>query len=112
MDKSKLKKPYFYLRPGMNAIIGTYSVDNRDYSCKGDKIVLAGRESTPITLPGLEEWCMEYHRERSNYLNGVDEIFDQDEWNYAGLRLAIRLREVLPDDIELVYAIGDHDILI
>lgn len=111
MDIEKLTKPYFKIWPDYEGCIGYFSVDNCNYGCDYDTLELEGYESTPFVVPGIESWCREWDRESTYALKGVKSDFNWSDWQQRGLDIAQRLRQITPDEIEIVYSKAGKDVL-
>ena len=107
MDLQKLSKPYFKIQPDYEGCLGYFSRDNCCYGCDDDTLELDGYESTPFVISGIEDWCWEWDREnhffKDHYLDGKKSGFDWADWHKRGLDFAQRLRQIVPDEIEIAF---------
>lgn len=112
VDLQNLVKPYFLIHPDFCGCLGYFSFDNCSYGCDDDILELEGYDVTPFHIPGIEEWCLEWDEENYKAIHGEPSDFDWDEWHKRGLDLAQQLRQLVPDDIEIVYRKGTEDIIL
>lgn len=98
---------YFKISPDYGGCLGYYSEDSCSYGCENDTLELEGYEDTPFHVPGLTEWCEEWevHCERS--IKGLPPLPSSELWTERGLYLAQMLRQIMPDEIALLYDVGD-----
>ena len=94
--------------------LGYLSTNNCYCNCEDDTIELEGYEDVPIVLPGIEAWCKE--RDEAIYkkevLDGIKSAMDWENWHRRGLAFAQTLRQLVPDNIEIVYCKGQEYILL
>lgn len=112
VDFENLSKPYFLIDPDYCGCLGYFSLDNCNYGCEGDIVELEGYEETPFHIPGIEVWCLEWDEENYKAIQREPSDFDWSEWHKRGLYLAQQLRQLAPDEIEIIYRKGTNDILL
>lgn len=112
MDIHKLTKPYFLINPDYEGCLGYFSADNCSYGCDVDTLELDGFEDTPFIVPGLEAWCWEWNDNSLKLIHGEGTDFNWDNWHKRGLAFVQMLRQLVPDNIEIVYRKGTEDILL
>lgn len=103
---------YFRISPDYGGCLGYYSADNCCYGCDDDTLELEGYEDTPFIVPGLEDWCNEWEIHCYNSVHKLPSRPEADTWDERGLDLAQRLRQIMPDDVALLFSKGDKDVLI
>lgn len=112
MNLEECKKPYFQIWVDYEGCLGNFSVDSCSYGCEDDTLILDGYEDTPFVVPGIEEWCYEWN-EFNVRLNGGETMpFDWTDWQLRGLDFAQKLRQIVPDDIEIIYSNWGDNILL
>ena len=107
MNLQSLSKPYFKIQPDYEGCLGYFSQDNCCYGCDNDTLELDGYEHTPLIIPGIENWCWEWDKEnhfiKDHFFDEMKSDFNWENWKERGLDFAQRLRQIAPDDIEIVY---------
>lgn len=102
-------KKYFRICPDYEGCFGYFSVDNCCYGCDDDTLELEGYEDTPFKVPGIEKWCYEWDEMAHAAKDKTPCLVNADEWIKRGRQLAQELRQILPDDIVLLFKHGDKD---
>ena len=105
-------KKYFQICPDYEGCFGSFSVDNCSYGCDDDTLELEGYEATPFVVPGIEEWCYQWDEMAHAAKDGSTCTVDAGEWLARGRYLAQQLRQILPDEVDLLYKPGEKDELI
>ncbi|MCM1293181.1 MAG: hypothetical protein NC230_06355 [Bacteroides sp.] len=105
-------KKFFRINPDYEGCFGHFSVDNCSYGCDDDTLELEGYEATPFVVPGIEKWCYQWDEMAHSAKDGTQCNVDGFEWVARGRHLAQQLRQILPDEITLLYKPGDKDELI
>lgn len=111
-DLNKLAKPYFLIHPDYEGCLGYFSKDNCSYGCDADIVELEDYKDTPFKIPGIENWCYEWHFETITHKGDEPTDFDWEDWHKRGLAFAQLLRQLAPDEIEIVYRRGLENILL
>lgn len=99
-------KKYFRIDPDYEGCFGYFSVDNCSYGCDDDTLELEGYEDTPFVVPGIKKWCYEWDEMAHAHKGGIPCDVDGEEWVARGRHLAQQLRQILPDEIVLLYNAG------
>lgn len=109
-------EPYFEICPDYEGCLGNFSIDHCSYGCEDDTLELEGYESTPFVMPGLEAWCWEWdteaHRRLDAKRDGIDYKPIENNWIERGLDLAQRLRQILPNSINLYFRKGSDSVML
>lgn len=82
------------------------------YGCDEDTLELDGYEATPFIVSDLEAWCDEWEIDNYNYIHKLPEREEAKTWIVRGLALAQQLRQIMPDEVVLLFRQGDKDLML
>lgn len=110
MEAKNIKKPYFRISVDYEGTLGYFSLDNCNYGCDNDELILEGYDETPFVVPGIEEWCYEWNEFNGRYVHGEIMTFDWADWQRRGRDFGQKLRQIVPDEIDIFYSCGKEEI--
>lgn len=103
MKRDQLKEPYILIQCDYEGCLGYDSEDKCSMGCDDDDVEIYGYMDTPFTVPGIEEWCYQWSDITLAKIHNKPIPDFAKDWNARGKDLAQRLRQIMPEEVNLYY---------